>query len=135
MTLIQIVCKSYQICIIRRCLYFVHLITFHILGQIFVKFFVGFLENLKKNQKDILKLTDLQRWVQFWNDRPNQMWCLWSDFYWNTVFPPALPIHPWWKSWKIFKSFIIGCIKVLDFLKNDSQDFRNSFSIQVPVNT
>ena len=27
-------------------------------GQIFVKFFVGFLENLKKS-KDILKLTDL----------------------------------------------------------------------------
>ena len=33
--------------IIRRCLYFVDLITFYILGQKFVKFFVGFLENLR----------------------------------------------------------------------------------------
>ena len=35
------------------------LITFQILGQKFVKSFVGFLESLK-NQKDILRLTDLQ---------------------------------------------------------------------------
>ena len=32
--------------------------TFQILGQKFDKFFGGFLENLR-NQKDILKLTDL----------------------------------------------------------------------------
>ena len=38
--------------------YFVDLITFYILGQKFVKFFVGFLENLW-HPKDILKLTDL----------------------------------------------------------------------------
>ena len=44
--------------IIGRYLYFVDLTTFHILGQIFVKFFFGFLENLR-NQKDILRLTDL----------------------------------------------------------------------------
>ena len=30
-------------------------------GQKFVKFFVGFLENLKKIKKDVLKLTDLYR--------------------------------------------------------------------------
>ena len=34
------------------------LTTFYILGQTFVKFFVGVLESLK-NQKDILRLTDL----------------------------------------------------------------------------
>ena len=39
-------------------LLFYDLTTFLILGQKFVKFFGGFLENLK-NQKDILKLTDL----------------------------------------------------------------------------
>ena len=44
--------------IIRKCLYFVDLTTFKFLGQKFVKFFVGFLENLR-HQKDILKLTDL----------------------------------------------------------------------------
>ena len=44
--------------IIRGCLYFVELTTFYILGQKFVKFFVGFSE-ISKNQKDILKLTDL----------------------------------------------------------------------------
>ena len=44
--------------IIRKRLYFVDLNTFYILGQKFVKFFVGFLENLRY-QKDILKLTDL----------------------------------------------------------------------------
>ena len=43
---------------IRKCLYFVDWITFYILGQNFVKFFVGFLENLRY-RKDILKLTDL----------------------------------------------------------------------------
>ena len=43
---------------IRRSLYFVDLATFYIPGQKFVKFFVGFLENLKY-QKDILRLTDL----------------------------------------------------------------------------
>ena len=32
--------------------------TFYILGQKFVKFFVGFLENIR-HQKDILRLTDL----------------------------------------------------------------------------
>ena len=37
---------------------FYDLTTFKFLGQKFVKYFVGFLENLK-NQKDILKLTDL----------------------------------------------------------------------------
>ena len=37
------------------------LTTFQILGQKFVKFFGVFLENFK-NQKDILKLTDLQLW-------------------------------------------------------------------------
>ena len=37
---------------------FYNLTTFLILGQKFVKFFVGFLENLR-NPKDILKLTDL----------------------------------------------------------------------------
>ena len=31
----------------RRCFYFVVLITFDILGQKFVKFFVGFLENFR----------------------------------------------------------------------------------------
>ena len=41
-----------------HCLYFDDYNTFHVLGQKFVKFFGGFLENLK-NQKDILKLTDL----------------------------------------------------------------------------
>ena len=35
------------------------LTTFQILGQKFVKFFVGFLEKLRY-QKDILKLTDLK---------------------------------------------------------------------------
>ena len=44
--------------IIRRCLYFVDLTTFYILGQKFVKFFVVFLESLRY-RKDILKLTDL----------------------------------------------------------------------------
>ena len=39
-------------------LYFVDWITFYILGQNFVKFFVGFLENLRY-RKDILKLTEL----------------------------------------------------------------------------
>ena len=43
---------------IRHCLYFDDFNTFHVLGQKFVKFFGFFLENLK-NQKDILKLTDL----------------------------------------------------------------------------
>ena len=43
---------------IRHCLYFDDFNTFHVLGQKFVKFFGGFLENLK-NQKDILKLSDL----------------------------------------------------------------------------
>ena len=37
---------------------FYDLTTFQILGQKFVKFFVGFLENLR-NQKYILKLSDL----------------------------------------------------------------------------
>ena len=37
--------------IIRRCLYFVDMITFYILGQKFVKFFVVFLENLKKSKR------------------------------------------------------------------------------------
>jgi hypothetical protein len=37
---------------------FYDLTTFKIPGQKFVKFFVGFLENLRY-QKDILKLTDL----------------------------------------------------------------------------
>ena len=44
--------------IIRGCLYYVDLITFYILGQEFVKFFVVFLENLW-HPKGILKLTDL----------------------------------------------------------------------------
>ena len=37
--------------IIRRCLYFVDLTTFYILGQKFVKFFVGFLENLRLSKR------------------------------------------------------------------------------------
>ena len=41
-----------------RCLYFLDVTTFYILGQKFVKFFVVFLENLR-HQKDILRLTDL----------------------------------------------------------------------------
>ena len=45
-----------------HCLYFDDFNTFHVLGQKFVKFFGGFLENLK-NQKDILKLTDLYKVV------------------------------------------------------------------------
>ena len=36
---------------IRNCLYFVDLITFWFLGQKFVKFFVGCLENLKKSKR------------------------------------------------------------------------------------
>ena len=36
------------------------LTTFYILGQKFVKFFVGFLEHLRY-QKDILRLTDLYK--------------------------------------------------------------------------
>ena len=42
----------------RKWLYFVDLMTFYILGQKFVKFFVGFLENLRY-QKYILKSTDI----------------------------------------------------------------------------
>ena len=45
---------------VRNCLYFDDFNTFLVLGQKFVKFFGGFLENFK-NQKDILKLTDLVR--------------------------------------------------------------------------
>ena len=45
-------------CIIRKYLYFIDLTTFQILGQKSVKFFGGFLENLKF-PKDILKLSDL----------------------------------------------------------------------------
>ena len=37
--------------IMRRCFYFVVLITFDILGQKLVKFFVGFLENLKTSKR------------------------------------------------------------------------------------
>ena len=37
--------------IIRRCLYFVDLTTFYILGQKFVKFFIGFLENLRLSKR------------------------------------------------------------------------------------
>ena len=37
--------------IIRRCLYFVHLTTFYILGQKFVKFFVGFLGKSKISKR------------------------------------------------------------------------------------
>ena len=42
----------------RRCLYFVDMTTFYILGQKFVKFFIDSLENLRY-QKDILRLADL----------------------------------------------------------------------------
>ena len=48
----------YNHIIIRKCLYFVDLTTFQFLGQKFVKFFVGVLEDLKTS-KDILKLSDL----------------------------------------------------------------------------
>ena len=41
-----------------KCLYFVDLNSFNILEQKIVKFFIGFLENLRY-QKDILKLIDL----------------------------------------------------------------------------
>ena len=37
--------------IIRRCLYFVDLTTFYILGQKFVKVFIGFLENLRLSKR------------------------------------------------------------------------------------
>ena len=46
MTLTQIILN-----IIRRCLYFVDLITFFILGQKFVKFFDAFLENLRLSKR------------------------------------------------------------------------------------
>jgi len=55
MTLIKILCKLSQI---LQGFYFVNMTTFYVLGQKFVKFFFGFLENLR-NQKDILRLTDL----------------------------------------------------------------------------
>ena len=44
--------------VIKRCLYFVDMTTFYILGQKFVKFFIGYLENLRY-EKGILRLTDL----------------------------------------------------------------------------
>ena len=46
---------------IINCLYFDDFNTFQVLGQKYVKFFGVFLDNFK-NQKDILKLTDLQLW-------------------------------------------------------------------------
>ena len=55
MTLIKNLCKLSQI---LQGFYFVNMTTFYVLGQKFVKFFFGFLENLR-NQKDILRLTDL----------------------------------------------------------------------------
>ena len=54
MTLIQIICKLYYRYykeIIGRCLYFVNFTPFCILWQKFVKFFVGFLENLKLSKR------------------------------------------------------------------------------------
>ena len=46
MTLMQIILNN-----IRRSLYFVDLTTFYTLGQKFVKFFVGFLENLRLSKR------------------------------------------------------------------------------------
>ena len=49
--------------IIRRCLYFVDFITFYILGQKFVKFFLCIFGKFKI-VKDILKLIDLYHKIQ-----------------------------------------------------------------------
>ena len=53
------------------------LTTFYILGQKFVKFFVGLLENLRY-QKDILKLIDL------WNEL--NLVHLWQQPIWNSEY-------------------------------------------------